>query len=121
MRLHETATQASKGEKMLSKLLGGYEARSRMLAGKITEAASQCVDADVRLVSLQRLGACEPAVGEDRLEQLKADVARLASMERMAQAEYKELMSAYAAAQETHDQVQTELDMRHAEHALMMH
>lgn len=118
-KLNDAATQALKGEKILSKLLGGYQARSRRLGGQVTEAAAKYVDMSVRVSALQRLASSEPAGGQERLERIAADVARLSAIERMAQAEHKELLEQRAAAQEAWDEVQTELDMRQAEAALL--
>lgn len=117
-RMNEMAAQALKGEKVLGKLLGGYQARSRTLAGKIANAATEHVDVSIRLSSLERLALTEPAAGRDRLDALKASVQRLSAMESMAQAEYKDAVAERDAAQEAFDEVQTELDMRRAELAL---
>ena len=118
-KMNDAATQALKSEKLLSKLLGGYQARSRRLGGQVTEAAAKHVDMCVRISALERLASSEPAAGQERLERIAADVARLSAIERMAQGEHKELQEQRAAAQEAWDEIQTELDMRRAEAALL--
>ena len=118
-KMNDAATQALKSEKLLSKLLGGYQARSRRLGGQVTEAAAKHVDMCVRISALERLASSEPAAGQERLERIAADVARLSAIERIAQGEHKELQEQRAAAQEAWDEIQTELDMRRAEAALL--
>ena len=118
-KMNDAATQALKSEKLLSKLLGGYQARSRRLGGQVTEAAAKHADMSVRISALERLASSEPAAGQERLERIAADVAHLSAMERMAQGEHKELQEQRAAAQEAWDEIQTELDMRRAEAALL--
>ena len=118
-KMNDAATQALKSEKLLSKLLGGYQARSRRLGGQVTEAAAKHADMSVRISALERLASTEPAAGQERLERIAADVARLSAIERMAQGEHKELQEQRAAAQEAWDEIQTELDMRRAEAALL--
>lgn len=118
-KMNDAATQALKSEKLLSKLLGGYQARSRRLGGQVTEAAAKHADMSVRISALERLASSEPAAGQERLERIAADVARLSAIERMAQSEHKELQEQRAAAQEAWDEIQTELDMRRAEAALL--
>lgn len=118
-KMNDAATQALKSEKLLSKLLGGYQARSRRLGGQVTEAAAKHADMSVRISALERLASSEPAAGQERLERIAADVARLSAIERMAQGEHKELQEQRAAAQEAWDEIQTELDMRRAEAALL--
>ena len=76
-------------------------------------------DMSVRISALERLASSEPAAGQERLERIAADVARLSAIERMAQGEHKELQEQRAAAQEAWDEIQTELDMRRAEAALL--
>ena len=118
-KMNDAATQALKSEKLLSKLLGGYQARSRRLGGQVTEAAAKHADMSVRISALERLASSEPAAGQERLERIAADVAHLSAMERMAQGKHKELQEQRAAAQEAWDEIQTELDMRRAEAALL--
>ncbi|KAL4400450.1 Pre-mRNA-splicing factor Cef1 [Malassezia pachydermatis] len=117
-RMNEVATMAVKGEKTLGKLLGGYQARSRMLAGRIRDAATAQSEGLVRLAALERLATSEPAAGQDRYERLQEDVSRLQAAERLAQMEYKELDAQRAEAQEDYEACQTELEMRRAEMAL---
>lgn len=117
-RLSEAAHAAAKSEKTLGKLLGGYEARARMLASQIRTAATQQVDQLITHEALARLAASEPASGTDRLERLQADVARLQAVEARAQDEYRALSSERAEAQEAYEELRTELEMREAEMAL---
>jgi len=117
-RLTDVATQAAKSEKTLGKLLGGYEARSRMLATQLRAAATHHVDQLITHEALARLSASEPAGGADRLERLQAEVARLQAVEARAQDEYRDLSAERAEAQEAYEELRTELDMREAEMAL---
>ncbi|WFD21031.1 Pre-mRNA-splicing factor cef1 [Malassezia caprae] len=118
VRLTEVAAQAAKSEKTLGKLLGGYEARSRMLATQIRAAATQHVDQLITHEALARLAASEPASGADRLERLQGEVARLQAVEVRAQDEYRDLSAVRAEAQEAYEELRTELEMREAEMAL---
>lgn len=117
-QLGDQAALAAKGERTLGKLLGGYQARSKTLAGKIAAAASAYVDASQNLAAFERLALGEDAAAADRQAQLQKAVADLQRTEAMAQAEYRTLDAARTEASERYDALQTELDMRRAERAL---
>ena len=118
-RMQEQAAAAAKAEKTLGKLLGGYQARSKKLAGEITAAAQTHAEAALSLAAFERLALGEQGAARDRLERIQEAVGHLQRTEAAAQAEYRELDARRAEAQETYEALQTELDMRRAEQALM--
>lgn len=118
-RLNEQAATAAKAEKTLGKLLGGYQARSKMLAGKITSAAQAHAESTLNLAAFERLALGEQGAARDRLERIQEAVGHLQRVEATAQAEFRELDAQRAEARETFEALQTELEMRRAEQALM--
>lgn len=118
-RMSEQAAAAAKGEKTLGKLLGGYQARSKMLAQKINEAAQAHAESALALAAFERLAVGEEGAARERLERLQAAVGHLQRVEAVAQAEYRDLDAARTEAQETYEALQTEAEMRRAEMALM--
>ena len=114
-RLGELASTAAKGERVLSKLLGGYQARSRMLATRIRDGASALGDRERTLRAFERLAVGENGAAADRLARLEEEVQRLATTETLAQAEYGELSATRADLTEAVESLETEIAMRHAE------
>ena len=100
---------------MLSKLLGGYQARSRMLATRIRDGASALGDRERTLRAFERLAVGENGAAADRLARLEEEVQRLATTETLAQAEYGELSATRADLTEAVESLETEIAMRHAE------
>ncbi|KAF8334255.1 pre-mRNA splicing factor component-domain-containing protein [Cantharellus anzutake] len=85
------ATKASKLEKKLGKLLGGYRARSDVLSKRVSEAFAELQKVSVDFESFSRLNMNEQAVGPRRVETLKEEVAQLEIRGRMLQLRFKEL------------------------------
>ncbi|PKI85914.1 Pre-mRNA-splicing factor cef1 [Malassezia vespertilionis] len=117
--MESEASAAAKGEKTLEKLLGGYQARSKTLAGKITQAAAELAEARIRHTAFARLALGEEAAATDRLDRIKEAVTQLQIGEGVAQREFKALDEERRAAQEAYETLQTEVEMRRAEQALM--
>lgn len=113
--LAQRAAAAAKGEKTLAKLLGGYQARSRMLGTRITDAAGALAEAEVAHAAFERLAAGEVGAAKERTERLGAEVAQLESLERIAQNDYRELDAERTQLRETCEQLQAQLEMRRAE------
>lgn len=117
-RMTELATAAAKGEKTLGKLLGGYQARSKMLADQITRAAQAHAASTLRLAAFERLALGEQGAARERWDRLQEAVGHLQRVEAVAQAEFRTLDAQRAEAQERYEALQTELEMRRAEQAL---
>jgi len=83
---------AEKGNKMEKKLalhLGGYQQRSKMLRGKITEASEALTKATYSLDAFRTLQISEEAAISRRLEGLREEVGFVAKREREAQDLYR--------------------------------
>ncbi|WFD34934.1 Pre-mRNA-splicing factor cef1 [Malassezia cuniculi] len=117
-QLQELAVTATKGERTLGKLLGGYQARSKMLATRIRDNASALGDKERTLRAFERLAVGENGAASDRLARLEEEVQRLATTEDLAQREYAELSAVRADLTEAVEALETEIAMRHAEAAL---
>lgn len=87
------ANKASKSEKKLGVTLGGYQARSKALAKRITDAFEELRKTKVDLESFSRLRVNESAAGPRRVEGLREEVERLERRERSLQERYAELDS----------------------------
>jgi pre-mRNA-splicing factor CDC5/CEF1 len=85
------AGKASKSEKKLGVVLGGYQARSKALTKRLTEAFEALQSTDIDLDSFSRLSVNEAAAGPRRVESLKEEVERLERRERELQRRYQEL------------------------------
>lgn len=114
----ELANAATKGERVLGKLLGGYQARSRMLAGCIRENAAGLGDRERTLCAFERLAVGENGAAADRYSRLEDEVQRLATAEALAQREYGELAALQSELTEAVESLETEIAMRQAEAAL---
>lgn len=90
-RMGEAASDASREEKKLAKLLGGYQARSQTLSTSIKEAAERLSQAGVESLAYERLALGEGVGAKERTEKLEAEVRSLESKELLGQARYKEL------------------------------
>lgn len=106
---------AAKEEKRLAKVLGGYQARSKALAGDIRGAYTTLQESDVQREAFVRLQAMEQTAVGDRQAALEEEVRVLERRERMAQAEYKERDEARRLLQEQVDALEDALAMREAE------
>jgi pre-mRNA-splicing factor CDC5/CEF1 len=89
--MSKDANKASKMEKKLGVTLGGYQARSKALAKRITDAFEELQKAKVDYDSFSRLRINESAAGPRRVMALKEEVERLERREKMLQDRYAEL------------------------------
>ncbi|KII88811.1 hypothetical protein PLICRDRAFT_42049 [Plicaturopsis crispa FD-325 SS-3] len=85
------ANKAAKSEKKLNITLGGYQARSKALAKRITDAFEELQKTKVDYESFSRLGVNEAAAGPRRVAALKEEVETLERREKMLQERYAEL------------------------------
>lgn len=89
--MSKDASKASKAEKKLNVLLGGYQARSGALAKRITDAFSEMQKVKLEYESFSKLRTNETAMGPIRLAGLKEEVEKLEQRERRLQERYGEL------------------------------
>lgn len=89
--MSKEASKATKAEKKLEITLGGYQARSKALSKRVTEAFDELVRTKVDHESFARLSINEAAAGPRRLEALNEEVDALSRRERMLQERYAEL------------------------------
>jgi len=89
--MSKEASKASKVEKKLNVTLGGYQARSKALSKRVTDAFNELVRTKVDYESFARLGMNETITGPQRLEALKEEVDVLSRRERLLQERYAEL------------------------------
>lgn len=87
----KNAAKAAKMEKKLGVTLGGYQARSKVLTKRITDAFDNLRKTHVDFVSFSRLSINEAAAGPRRVASLQEEVERLEIRERMLQGRYQEL------------------------------
>ena len=85
------ASKAAKAEKKLNIMLGGYQARSKALAKRITEAFNEMKKAKIDYERLVRLQTNETALAPARVAALKEEVEKLERRERTLQERYAEL------------------------------
>ncbi|EGO01173.1 hypothetical protein SERLA73DRAFT_72143 [Serpula lacrymans var. lacrymans S7.3] len=84
--------KAAKVEKKLGIVLGGYEARSKALIQRITEAFNGYTKADIEHKSYLRLSSIESVAGPRRVNALKEEVAKLEQKENGLQDRHAELL-----------------------------
>ncbi|SPO29686.1 related to CEF1 - required during G2/M transition [Ustilago trichophora] len=109
------ASQASKGEKTLMKVLGGYKTRSEALSASAKQQFKALEEAEISRETFERLRREEGGGKEERLDSLRREVERLASREGLAQTEYKALEDERNTLQEECETLEMEINMRHAE------
>ena len=114
-RMAEAASQATKGEKMLSKVLGGYKARSEALSASAKEQFKALEEAAISRETFERLLGEEKGGKLERLDSLRKEVERLSSREGLAQTAYKALQDERTALQESCELLEMEINMRQAE------
>ncbi|KIK92662.1 hypothetical protein PAXRUDRAFT_26637 [Paxillus rubicundulus Ve08.2h10] len=90
-QMAKEASKASKSEKKLGIMLGGYQARNKALAKRVTDAFDELVKTKLDHDSFSRLAANESAAGPRRVETLKEEVEILVRRERLLQERYAEL------------------------------
>lgn len=89
--MSKEANRANKLEKKLGVTLGGYQARSKALTKRITDAFDELQRTQVDHTSFSRLSVNEAATGPRRVEALREEVDKLEKRERMLQERYAEL------------------------------
>ncbi|KAF9496059.1 hypothetical protein BDN71DRAFT_1446773 [Pleurotus eryngii] len=99
-KMAKEAAKSAKLEKKLGVTLGGYQARAKTLAKRMTEAFEEFQKVKVDYESFSRLKVNESAVGPRRVEALKEEVERLERRERSLQAQYAQLESERQEAEE---------------------
>ncbi|KAJ7694082.1 pre-mRNA splicing factor component-domain-containing protein [Mycena rosella] len=85
------AAKATKAEKKLAVVLGGYLSRSQALSKRLSDAFDEMSKTKVDYDSFSRLQTNESAVGPRRLEGLKEEVDKLERREKHLQERYSEL------------------------------
>ncbi|KAH7888895.1 pre-mRNA splicing factor component-domain-containing protein [Phlebopus sp. FC_14] len=90
-QMTKEASKVAKVEKKLGITLGGYQARSKALAKRVTDAFDELVKTKLDYDSFSKLAINESAAGPRRVETLKEDVDILARRERLLQERYAEL------------------------------
>ena len=90
-QMSKEASKASKVEKKLGITLGGYQARNRVLAKRVTDAFDELIRTKVDYDSFSRLASNESAAGPRRVETLKEEVEILQRREHLLQERYAEL------------------------------
>ena len=88
-KMTSDAARAAKSEKKLSVVLGGYQARSKVLAAKLVQANDEVREANMQYLSFQRLAENEESAIPRRLEGLKKEVRDLERIEREGQMRYR--------------------------------
>ncbi|SPC67798.1 related to CEF1 - required during G2/M transition [Ustilago sp. UG-2017b] len=114
-KMAEAASQASKGEKVLMKVLGGYKARSEALCSSAKEQFKALEEAAISRETFGRLSREEQGGKLERLDSLRKEVDHLAHREGLAQSTYKSLQDERNALQEECETLETEINMREAE------
>lgn len=114
-KMATAASQAAKGEKLLSKVLGGYQARSGALSSSVKEQFKALQEAAISRETFERLGREEQGGKAERLDSLRKEVERLASREGVAQTAYKRLAEERDGLQEQCEVLEMEVNMRQAE------
>jgi pre-mRNA-splicing factor CDC5/CEF1 len=106
---------AAKEEKRMAKVLGGYQARSKALAGDIRTAFTSFQEAAVQQIAFERLSEMESMAVTERQKALEVEVQTLERRERMAQSDYKEKEELKRVLQAEIDAMEDELAMIAAE------
>ena len=91
-KMASESAKAAKVEKRLGQTLGGYVARSKVLAGKLGEGHDELARTRIELESFARLANNEDGAVVRRLEALRDEVDKLERREREGQARFKELL-----------------------------
>ncbi|KAH7913466.1 pre-mRNA splicing factor component-domain-containing protein [Hygrophoropsis aurantiaca] len=90
-QMSKEAAKAAKSEKKLGITLGGYQARYKALAKRVTDAFDELAKTKLDYDSFSRLSVNESAAGPRRVDGLKEEVEVLARRERLLQERYAEL------------------------------
>lgn len=116
-KLIKEANQANKMEKKISKLIGGYEIRSKALNERLNEKFNQLDRSQIELSSFERLEINEVGAGQRRLESIEEEVNKLMRQGREGQSTYKELLEERDRLKVSIEDLQAELTMQEAEAA----
>ncbi|KAH9454903.1 hypothetical protein MJO28_012722 [Puccinia striiformis f. sp. tritici] len=111
------ANACNKAEKKLTKLVGGYQARSKGLNEKLLSRVAELDRFQIELASFERLEINEQGAATRRLEKLEEEVQTLTRRGREGQETYKELIDAKALLQAEVEDLKAELTMREVESA----
>ncbi|CAH7674955.1 pre-mRNA splicing factor component-domain-containing protein [Phakopsora pachyrhizi] len=114
-RMIKAANGCNKAEKRLSKLMGGYEARSKSLTEKLLNNISDLERCQIELLSFERLETNEDGAAKRRYEKLQEEVRTLTRHGRENQDIYKELTEEKSRLQRSIDDLGAEITMREVE------
>ncbi|KAG9010952.1 Pre-mRNA-splicing factor cef1 [Tulasnella sp. JGI-2019a] len=92
-RMEDEAAKASKTEKRLGKLLGGYQVRWQTLSKRLTDSFEEMNKTQIDLESFSALSIAESAAAPRRIQGLSEEVDRLERREVALQERYQELDS----------------------------
>lgn len=106
---------AAKEEKRLTKVLGGYQARSKALGSDIIAAYTTLQENFIQQEAFERLSGMEKVAVSERQKGLEMEVQVLERREKLAQMEYKEKEGIKRNLQEQVEALEDELAMREAE------
>lgn len=113
--MSQKAVQASKDEKKLNKLLGGYQARSTALGTQLKEQVSDLTQSNFDHEVFERLFMGEKIAIPERIEGLGKEVESLNRIFDVAQNRWKEFDDRQRELEEECEELQREIDMREAE------
>ncbi|KAJ2464791.1 Pre-mRNA-splicing factor cef1, partial [Coemansia sp. RSA 2322] len=91
-KMAEEAARATKAEKRLAVTLGGYQARSKTLDGKIAESYKAFEQARLDTEAFGALYAVEKAIIPARIEKAETELRSIEARENILQREYQELI-----------------------------
>ncbi|KWU44448.1 hypothetical protein RHOSPDRAFT_29242 [Rhodotorula sp. JG-1b] len=91
-KMASESAKAAKVEKRLGQVLGGYVARSKTLAGKLSENYDELARTRIELESFARLATNEEGAIVRRTESLRDEVEKLERKERDGQSRFRELL-----------------------------
>lgn len=90
-RMTKVSSRAAKAEKKLGMTLGGYQARSKTLAAKLSESYEELSRTRIELHSFDRLATNEQGAVIRRMESLRDEVDKLERKHREGQGRFREL------------------------------
>lgn len=117
-KMASESAKAAKVEKRLGQTLGGYVARSKTLAGKLTENYDELARTRIEIESFARLATNEDGAIVRRTESLRDEVERLERKERDSQARFKEMLDLKEALEASVQELEIEEAERINEQAL---
>lgn len=114
--INRLANQATKEEKKLGKLLGGYQARSKSLAESILQSFRTMSEGEMEKEAYKRLREIESVLKEERISHLLGEVNILERREKLAQGFYHDHDEERKKLQREVEMLEDEIAMREAEH-----